>query len=39
MLNEKIPFEKKKGTMDYLINLKADVNAIVYGKSMAYWVK
>ena len=39
MLNEKIPFEKKKDKMDYLVRIGADVNAIVYGKSMAYWVK
>ena len=39
MLDEKVTFEKKKGKMDYLINLKADVNAIVYGKSLALWVK
>ena len=39
MLNEKIPFEKKIGNMDYLIRLGADVNEQVYGKSMALWVK
>jgi len=27
MLNEDIPFEKKKGKMDYLIRMGADVNA------------
>ena len=37
MLNEKIPFEKKIGNMDYLIRLGADVNKKIYGKSMALW--
>ena len=39
MLNEKIPFEKKIGNMDYLIRLGADVNKQVYGKSIALWAK
>ena len=39
MLNEKIPFEKKKDKMDYLVRIGADVNQKVYGKSMALWVK
>ena len=39
MQNEKIPFEKKTGTMDYLIKMGADVNAKVFGKTMALWAK
>jgi len=39
MLNENIAFEKKKGKMDYLVRIGADVNANVYGKSMALWAK
>ena len=39
MLNENIPFERKKGKMDYLVRIGADVNAKVYGKSMALWAK
>jgi len=39
MMDEKIPFEKKKGKADYLIKVGADVNANVYGKSIALWAK
>ena len=39
MLDEKIVFERKKGKMDYLIRVGADVNKKLYGKSMALWVK
>ena len=39
MQNEKILFEKKKGTMDYLIKMGADVNAKIFGKTMAVWAK
>ena len=39
MLNENIAFEKKKGKMDYLVRIGADVNANVYGKKLALWVK
>ena len=39
MQNEKIPFENKQGTMDYLIKMGADVNAKIFGKTMAVWAK
>ena len=38
MQNDKIPFEKKKGKMDYLLRVGADVNTKLYGKSMVVWV-
>ena len=38
MMDEKIPFEKKKSKADYLIRIGADVNAKLYGKSMASWI-
>ena len=31
MMEKKIPFERKKGKMDYLVRIGADVNQKVYG--------
>ena len=39
VMDEKIPFEKKKGKIDYLIRLGADVNALKYGKSLLVLAK
>jgi ribosomal protein S13 len=39
MQNEKISFEKKKGTMEYFIKMGADVNVKVFGKTILCWAK